>query len=495
MSSYQMPDDQAWKILIVDDEQEVHILTRTVLKDVIFDNKALVFLSAYDSKSTRKILREESDIAIILMDVVMEEDDTGLELIRYIREELGNRLTRIILRTGAPGEAPERRIIVDYEINDYKEKVDLTTPRLFTSIIKSLRNYRDLISMGNINRELEGSRERLTRVIKSSSELYVSRTLDTFVNDLIVQAAAMLNRQGNVLLMQSATDPVFYTEGKWIEGKSAEDFLAPAVIRTLENYDESSAYLEGDFFIGRLTSFDNTALNLISDGCANVSEDEMQMMEIFFSNVNIVYNNLSLKEDSQTTQSEMIGLLGDVIENRDSELLGHVSRVSEYAIYLARKLDFPEEDIIILRDAVSMHDIGKIGIFDSILNKPGRLTPEEFEEMKKHTDIGYEILRFSSRKLFQMAAIIAREHHERWDGKGYPRGHAGEQIHRLGRISCIADVFDALSNDRAYRKAWSFEKTIQFIKNGRGTQFDPLMVDLFLEDQDCIREIKVRGMD
>jgi response regulator RpfG family c-di-GMP phosphodiesterase len=216
------------------------------------------------------------------------------------------------------------------------------------------------------------------------------------------------------------------------------------------------------------------------------------MLEIFIGNVNIVFNNLILKQEALATQSEMIGILGDVIKNRSRELQGHQNRVSDYAVILARKLDFSDDDIAVLKDAVKLHDTGKIGIFDSILDKPGPLTPEEFEIMKNHTTIGYEVLKSSSRKLFQMAAIIAMEHHERWDGKGYPRGLESDQIHQLGRITCIVDVFDALSSERVYRKAWSFEKTIQFIKDGRGTQFDPEMVDYFLEEQDRIREIMVR---
>jgi HD-GYP domain-containing protein (c-di-GMP phosphodiesterase class II) len=188
----------------------------------------------------------------------------------------------------------------------------------------------------------------------------------------------------------------------------------------------------------------------------------------------------------------MIGLLGDVTENRSRELSGHQERVSNYALILARKLNVPEEDVVVLSDAVKLHDTGKIGIFDSILDKPGPLSTEEFEAMKSHTTIGYEILRFSSRKLCQMAASIAWEHHEKWDGTGYPRGLSGNEIGQLGRITCIVDVFDALSSDRVYRKAWSFEKTIQFIKDGRGTQFDPHMVDLFLEEQDQIKAILLR---
>jgi len=469
-----------WKILIVDDEPEIHLLTRTILKNVQFEGRPLLFLSSYDSESTRIILDKEPDIALILMDVIMEEDDSGLKLVKYIREELENKLTRIILRTGFPGEEPVKRIIVDYEINDYKEKVDLTTPQLFTSVIKSLRNYRDLVRRQDINREIEESRKKLTHVIKLSSELFSSRTMDLFLTDLINMTSHMINRHCEI----------------WFQRGPNTKNLPSSVTNLLNSVEESPCtVLEGDFFIGRLSSRVTEPLYLIADGCSDLQIDEMQMLEIFFSNANIVYNNLYLKSEFQATQSEMIGLLGDVIENRSRELSGHQERVSNYALILARKLNISEEDIAILRDAVKLHDTGKIGIFDSILDKPGPLSPEEFETMKSHTTIGYEILRFSSRKLCQMAASIAWEHHEKWDGSGYPRGLSGNKIGQLGRITCIVDVFDALSSDRVYRKAWSFDKTIQFIRDGKGTQFDPHMVDLFLEEQDRIKEILTRDSD
>ncbi len=475
-----MSDNNAWKVLIVDDEPEVHILTRTVLKNVSFNNKPILFLSAYDAESTRQILDEESDIALILLDLVMEEEYTSLELVRYIREELKNRLTRIILRTGVPGTEPARRIIVDYEINDYKEKTDLTTPGLFTSVIKSLRNYQDLVRMKKINAVLEKSREGLTRVIHSSADLFASRTIRVFLGELINQTSLMLDRKSRVQFSH----------------EESENTFDPGLIGALESLKFSShTLLYDDYFIGRLSISDVNPLYLIADNCTSLHEDEIQMLEIFFSNANIMYNNLTLKEEFHAAQSEMIGLLGDVIENRSRELFGHQNRVSEYALILARKLEIPEEEITTLQDAVKLHDTGKIGIFDSILDKPGPLTSEEFNTMKSHTTIGYEILRFSSRKLCQMAAAIAWEHHERWDGSGYPRGLSGKNIHQFGRITCIVDVFDALTSERVYRKAWHFEKTIQFIKDGRGTQFDPLMVNLFLEEQDHIKEIMVRNTD
>jgi len=474
-------DDRPWKVLIVDDEPEVHFLTRTILKDVRFDGRPLLFLSAHNDSEARRIVTGEPDIALILMDVVMEEETTGLELIHFIREELGNKHTRIIVRTGAADTVPEKRIIIDYEINDYKVKTDLTSPRLFTSVIKSLRNFRDLENFRNINRELEQSRERLDRVVKTSSEMFTSKSLREFFSRLIDLTSELLNHRGIV--------------GLYNMDKPA-DHLPPEIFDTVGHSGQFTR-LTGDYFIGALISEGKTRISLISDGCTGPDEGELQMLELFFTKMNILHGNLILKEDSQAALSEMVTLVGDVVENRaykaGRELLEHQNRVSSYAVILARKLGLPEDDILVFNDAVKLHDTGKIGIIDSILDKPGPLTNDEFEIMKTHTAIGYDVLKFSSRKLFQMAATIAREHHERWDGTGYPRGLSGDRIHPLGRITGIVDVFDALSSKRIYRDAWDFDQTIQFIRDGRGSQFDPHMVDLFLQEIDLIRDITARG--
>ena len=131
-----------------------------------------------------------------------------------------------------------------------------------------------------------------------------------------------------------------------------------------------------------------------------------------------------------------------------------------------------------------MHDVGKIGIPDAILKKPGKLDKEEFESVKSHTRIGFEILSKSNRRTIKAAAIVAHQHHEKWDGNGYPQGLKGENIHIYGRILGLVDVFDALSNARLYKEAWDSDKVFQYIKDSRGTSFDPILVDLFLENYD-----------
>jgi len=195
------------------------------------------------------------------------------------------------------------------------------------------------------------------------------------------------------------------------------------------------------------------------------------------------------------TQREVIMTLGDVVETRSNETANHTRRVGAMSRELALLAGLPPDEAELLRLASPMHDVGKIGIPDSILNKPGRLTDAEYEIMKTHAAIGHSILAGSERPMLKAAAIIAHQHHERWDGSGYPRGLAGDDIHPFGRIVSLVDVFDALYSDRVYRPAMSLERAVGFIEDGRGTQFDPRLVDLFLANLDRFLAISERLSD
>ncbi|MFS0779706.1 HD domain-containing phosphohydrolase [Neobacillus sp. 3P2-tot-E-2] len=191
-----------------------------------------------------------------------------------------------------------------------------------------------------------------------------------------------------------------------------------------------------------------------------------------------------LNEEIESTQREVILTMGEIVETRSKETGFHVKRVAEYSCLLAEKYGLPKEEVDRIRLASPMHDIGKVGISDEILNKPGKLTSEEYDVMKTHTNIGYDMLKHSTRSIMQAAAIIALQHHEKYNGKGYPRGLTGEEIHIFGRITAIADVFDALSSKRVYKSAWDMNTIIQLFKEERGEHFDPILTDLFLEHFD-----------
>lgn len=195
------------------------------------------------------------------------------------------------------------------------------------------------------------------------------------------------------------------------------------------------------------------------------------------------------------TQKEIIETMGEIGESRSQETGNHVKRVATYSYKLAQLAGISEPQALLLSYASPMHDIGKVATPDRILLKPGKLKPKEFEEMKLHTVIGYHIFRKSERELLKTAAIIAYEHHERWEGGGYPRGLKEEEIHIFGRITAVADVFDALGSDRVYKKAWPLEEIVTYMSQQKGKQFDPALIDIFLEHLDEFVAIRDRYTD
>ncbi len=203
-----------------------------------------------------------------------------------------------------------------------------------------------------------------------------------------------------------------------------------------------------------------------------------------------ITKQVEAKERIISSQKEILYTLGEMGELRSKETGDHVNRVALYSELLARHYGLDDKEVDMLKMASPMHDIGKVAISDSILLKPGKLSDEEFEEMRRHSVIGYEIFKKSTHRLLQIAATISHEHHEKWDGTGYPRGLKGEEISICGRITAVADVFDALSHDRVYKEAWPLDDVIKYMKNESGKAFEPRLIDILLENIDAIVDIK-----
>ena len=198
--------------------------------------------------------------------------------------------------------------------------------------------------------------------------------------------------------------------------------------------------------------------------------------------------NADLYNGIKESQKKLIIKLANAAEFKDTETSEHTKRVGLYAKMIAQYYGMNDEDIELIHIAAPMHDVGKIGIADSILLKPGKLNDSEFDEMKKHAMIGYELLHDET-KMLHVASVIAGEHHEKFDGSGYPKGLKGPEINIFARITAIADVFDALTSVRPYKKAWEFEEAMQFLKEQSGTHFDPLLIDIFLKRKEEVKEI------
>ncbi len=199
-----------------------------------------------------------------------------------------------------------------------------------------------------------------------------------------------------------------------------------------------------------------------------------------------------MSEEIESTLQETLFTMGVIEEHRSKETNNHTLRVTKYGQLLGNKCNLPDGEIEKLAMAVPLHDIGKLGIPDSILLKPGKLSDKEYEVMKNHCLIGYNMLSHSKRDVLQAAAIIAYQHHEKWDGSGYPQGLAGEGIHIFGRIVTLVDVFDALAAKRVYKEKWALPEILAYIEKERGKQFDPKLVDLLLDNLDEFLAIKHR---
>jgi putative two-component system response regulator len=205
-----------------------------------------------------------------------------------------------------------------------------------------------------------------------------------------------------------------------------------------------------------------------------------------------VKTHLSLVQAEQLKQAhiDLVQRLGRAAEYKDTDTGEHIVRMSQYSKVLALGIGMSENQAELLHQAAPMHDVGKIGIPDAILLKPGKLSEQEFEHMKEHALIGAKILANSSSPLLQLAHTLAIEHHEKWDGTGYPYGLKGDEISIEGRIVAVADVFDALTSKRPYKDAWSVEKAVAHMKDQAGSHFDPAIIDLLVNKLDEILNIK-----
>ena len=493
------PSLSKWKILIVDDEDAIHQVTRLAMEDLKFEGRSVDFLSAYSGEEARKILLECDDIAIVLLDVVMETDDEGLRVAKWMREVLGNELVRIVLRTGQPGHAPERKVIIDYDIYDYKNKSELTTQKLFTCLITGLRSYRDM-------KALWQNREGLKRVIEGSTYIFKERYLKEFTIGALQQLTSLLHLESDAALMTAKIIAahesnhelkVIAATGTYEQhiGEHPSSVLSKNIIdRWLSSTDNMLNIGESEIIVSFIAGKDSRSLLYLQSSVA-LSPDSIKLIELFTKNLSIAHKNLALNLDAENTQRELISLLCGAVETRSKETANHIIRVAEISALLAEKLGFSHEDINELKLASPLHDLGKVGIPDAILNKPGKHTGEEWQVMKTHAELGQQLLSQSERPIIKSGAIIAGQHHEKWDGSGYPNGLAGEDIHIYGRITALADVFDALCSKRCYKEAWSVEDTVALIHDESGKHFDPKLVKILEENLADIIKIQKQHPD
>lgn len=352
---------EAWKILIVDDEEEIHNITTLVLRHFVFENKLLQFFHAHSSEQGMQLLVEHPDIAVALIDVVMETDDAGLQLVKFIRETQKNGLIQIILRTGQPGIAPQKDVLIHYEINDYKEKTELTAQKLYATIISALRSYRNL-------KTIEENRDGLQKMISASGVLFSAQSMAEFIPEVLTQLNFILHLESNLVYCQSCLtlnneldEPVVLAgTGAYAhsEQRLVKDILPEHVYRDIQqaNAQKMSLYQNDCCIIYFPHKKGDHANLLYLEGLNALNAVDRQLLQVFCAQTSIAIDNISLKQkllgeiekrehtlkilkeaQDQLLQSEKMACLGQLaagvaheINNPIGYVASNIIRLEEY---------------------------------------------------------------------------------------------------------------------------------------------------------------------
>ncbi len=476
--------DIGWKVLVVDDEESVHQVTRLALKHFSYRGREINFISAYSGEEAMRVIRGERDIAIVLLDVVMEKDNSGFEVVEYIREKLRNSNIRIILRTGQPGYAPERYVIDHYDINDYTEKTELSQDKLYTSVRMGLKSYDNIIMLNNQNRSLE-------YVIQAAPAIFKITTLDEFFRSILNAIVDLLGISEGQTKIGQIDGFIAYpiseegeykichgicAYGEWREDQEKIVVMLQQLHPKLDSLQGVFNVEEGSFAIP-IKDKNEIVAAILLENLGEISEHGKKLLNILSMQASSAFKNIDLFELISREHQETINLLALASEYKDEDTGEHIRRIGELTSSIAKEMGMSDDEAAQLGQSSTLHDIGKLAVPDNVLQKPGKLTKDEFEVIKTHTVSGEKIL--AGHGQFELASRIAKTHHEYFDGTGYPDGLTGDQIPLCGRITSLADVFDALINKRPYKEAWSRHQVLEFIKSERGKQFDPDVVDAF----------------
>jgi signal transduction histidine kinase/CheY-like chemotaxis protein len=280
--------EEKWKILMVDDDEEVHSITKSVLKNIVFDNRGLELVSAYNGKDALEILQKEDDFALVLLDVVMETDDAGLIVAKEIRQKLQNSKIRIVLRTGEPGFAPEKEVILNYDINDYKEKTELTASKLFSTIISALRSYRDL-------EEIEKNKKGLRQILEASRGIFVTQSLEIFAQGVVTQMSEIfnLNRCALYTVCQDKYC-MLYEKGnvdkELLSSKKMKEYFDNVVLH------KSKCVVDNNICIDYINSNEGFSEIIYIEAHNELTDLDIGLIEVFISNIAIAHDNICLHE-------------------------------------------------------------------------------------------------------------------------------------------------------------------------------------------------------
>ncbi|MEO5345582.1 MAG: DUF3369 domain-containing protein [Magnetococcus sp. YQC-9] len=456
-----------WPVLVVDDDPDVIAITRLNLRQFTFAGRSLKLVSAASGKEARALLEATpGGFALALIDVVMESDDAGLQLVRHIRETLRDRKIRLIIRTGQPGLAPERYVIDHFDIDDYKEKSELSAQKLYTTVRAALKSYRDLTT-------IDMARQGLETILDAAPRMYLHPldSFEAFYSGVFTQILGLchLGAHSSVRIANGFL-ALFNKDEVTIKAAVGEVHMVHDGPSVEENFQPTETLIP-------LRIRDETVGMLYLEHGQPLDPLAVHLLRIFTGQVCVALQSLRMQMELKEAHHSAIQMLSEAAEAKDTNTGEHIGRIVNLTRRLSLALGLSPELAEQYAHASQLHDIGKIGIPDQILNKPGPLDRDEFSRITTHAAIGGMIIK--DEKNFGIAREIALYHHEKWDGSGYPEGLKGEAIPLPARIVSVVDVFDALTHCRPYKGPWSIEEAMAEIRRLSGTNFDPRVVAAF----------------
>ena len=463
---------QGMSVLYVEDEALIREHNKVFLESIFSD----VQTSSNGAEGLK--LYEKKAFDIVITDIIMPEMN-GVIMVRKIKE-LNSKQPIVI--TSASEESAHLLELINLGVAQFLLK-PIKTEQIISILSEVVTNIYNQRKVDELTVHLKQELLHQTTLLEQYKEIVDASTIVTKTNTYgkIIYA-------NNLFCQKTGYSP------DEVISKTHSLIRHPDMSK--EFYQNLWAMiLDKKIWNGTIKNIKKNGDNYITETTIKPILDEFGSILEFISISHDVTELYEINDEIWQTQHEMLSLLGEVGETRSQETGNHVRRVAKYSKLFAELYGLDEEQVRLVYSAAPMHDIGKIGIADAILLKPGKLDFDEYEVMKTHSSIGYDILKHSTRPLLQAAAIIALEHHEKWDGSGYPNAVSGDKIHIYGRIIALADVFDALSCERVYKKAWPIEKIIELIVSERGCHFDPTLVDLFMDNLEKFTEIAFKYKD
>ena len=496
------------RILVVDDV----VVVRELMTDILEDEGYTV-VTAPNGKRALEMVRESADIVVVFTDIMMPEMD-GIELIHEARK-IAPDLVPIVMTGYATLETA--RAAVKEGAYDYVLK-PFNLSEIKLAVTNALERRRLMTENALLNEisELLNISESIASILDEDELLKF--VLSAALSRVGAERGSILklNKDGKSLRvvesvgipsdMQNMEVSMEGTISGWVAGN-----MQPLLVENIKDNPHVATFgfeLDTPSFVSvpierRSCSLDKTMVS--QTGLPNVlavmnvtdkrgggvfSESDLKLLNIIANHTAAAMENARLLKDIEEGQREIIFTLGEIVETRSKETGNHVKRVAEYSKVLARKFGLTHPECEVLRLASPLHDVGKVGIPDAILNKPGKLTPEEYQVIQTHAQLGFDMLKVTKGPVLQSAATIALQHHEKFDGTGYPQKLQGNDIHIFGRITGIADVFDALGVKRVYKEAWDLDRILDLFREERGKHFDPHLTDVFFANLDEIIQIR-----